>query len=85
MKQNRDFHYNSPRYRSYMHTIILPVFLERFCEFSDRLLGQLHPFQLHLCQPAVVLSNALAQMAELGRLLPHGDEMLANSDLPRSL
>ena len=49
-----------------MHTIILPVFLERFCEFSDRLLGQLHPFQLHLRQPAVVLSNALAQMAELG-------------------
>lgn len=47
------------------YTIDLPVFLERFGKFPDCLLGQLHPFQLHLRQPALILSNALAQVIQL--------------------
>lgn len=54
-------------------TIDLPVFLERFGEFPDRFLGQLHPFQLHLRQSALVLSNALAQVIQFWRVLPHSD------------
>ena len=56
----------------------LPVFLEGIGEFPNGLLGQLHSLKLHLPQPALVLSNTFAQLAKLGRLLPHAAETRQN-------
>ena len=49
----------------------LPIFLEGIGEFPNGLLRELHSLKLHLRQPTLVLSNTFAQLAKLGRLLPH--------------